>query len=105
MKNRLLQTVSFVLSMVPFAASGTPVGAVAQVTENPWDAAQRDNNATAYTKFIIENPDSPLAGEAAIRIATLSAGVGLRPLPQENPADYLGLNQVEKFGDARLMNI
>lgn len=99
LKSTAINALRLFISALPFASA---VQAAAPVSVTPWEVAQREDCAQSYTRFVLENSDSPYVAEALCRIETLetlAVNVTARVAPAITPE--------MRFGDgaSRLMNI
>ncbi|AHM04476.1 hypothetical protein roselon_02131 [Roseibacterium elongatum DSM 19469] len=97
---------TFLGRVARLALSILPVASVASagqpVMPSDWDIAQRTDSVAAYSRFILEHPDSPHVEEAQSRIEALGqleASITARVAP----AVDAGLQSAGS--NARLMNI
>ncbi len=98
-KTTFLNVLRLMISALPFASTAH---AAMPVPMTPWDVAQREDCAQAYTRFVLQNPESAHVDEALCRIATLetlAANVTSRVTPIITPE----LRSAD--GAMRLMNI
>jgi hypothetical protein len=98
-----------VLSALPLAAGSASAAVPVAQQASGWTAARAADTAEAYTRFILENPDSPHVAEAEARLSTLDAvAVTLDTAQPAAEAERLGALSSESWSGslaARLMNI
>jgi len=101
-KTKVVHALRLMLSVLPVVSAGSAANAAMHTPTTPWDIAQREDCAQAYTRFVLENPESPHVVEALCRLETLdtlASNVTARVAPTITP-------EMRSFnGAARLMNI
>lgn len=68
---RLARVLKATLSVLPLAGAAHATAPVA-IEMSAWDAATVTDTTSSYSKFIVENPESPFVEEARSRIVALS---------------------------------
>jgi hypothetical protein len=71
-KTKLVTALRLAMSVLPIASMANATIAT-PVPQDPWEIAQREDCTEAYTRFVLENPDSEFVAEALCRIETLDA--------------------------------
>ena len=98
-RKKITNVLRLALSVLPLASAATATQVDAA---NPWEVAQQEDSAQAYTRFILENPESAHVTEALSRIEALQ---GLAENVTASAADAITPEMRVSDGAARLMNI
>jgi hypothetical protein len=99
LKITLKNALRLLVSSLPIATAAQ-AGIPAPMT--PWLVAQREDCVQSYTRFVLENPDSPHVAEAMCRLETIES---LAQNVTSRVAPVVTAEMRSADGAARLMNI
>ncbi|NKX44006.1 hypothetical protein [Roseicyclus persicicus] len=112
MKMSFSSFLRLLVSAIPLIGASTATSALpirpAEHQSSQWMQTRTTDTAEAYTRFILENPDSPMVAEARARLATLArveAAVTARLQPAVDRALESPQQDAATGGFGRIMNI
>ncbi len=89
------------LSILPFANAAT-ASVPSYTAASEWETAQLENTVTAYTRFIVTNPDSPHVDDARRKISEVSGVTGTGDWGSiETLAKQIGLQDADRASSGR----